>query len=78
MSLLPKTEAHGFIKVTVLGAGAVGSYISSQLSHHIDVLLVGRRSHVDTINARGLKVEGTAEGLYNLKASINVDAHAKR
>lgn len=55
--------------VIVLGAGAIGSFYGALLSHKVDTLLVGRKSHVDAINARGLVVTGVIEGVFHVKAS---------
>ena len=48
------------MKVAVMGAGAVGCYFGGLLARagH-DVLFVGRKPHVDAINARGLILETT-------------------
>ena len=48
------------MKVAVLGAGAVGCYFGGLLARagH-DVLFVGRKPHVDAVNARGLILETT-------------------
>jgi len=55
--------------VIVLGAGAMGSYYGALLSRKTEVLLVGRRKHVDAINARGLAVSGMVEGRFRVRAS---------
>jgi len=55
--------------VIVLGAGAMGSYYGALLSRKTEVLLVGRREHVDAINARGLAVSGMVEGRFRVRAS---------
>jgi 2-dehydropantoate 2-reductase len=44
--------------IVVFGAGAIGSLFGALLSKRNDVLLVGRRSHVDAIRRNGLHVEG--------------------
>ena len=48
------------MRVAVLGAGAVGCYFGGLLAWagH-DVLFVGRKPHVDAVNARGLILETT-------------------
>jgi len=66
-------KTTGFNKVIILGAGAVGSYVGSQLSRLNDVLLVGRKSHVEAINSRGLIVEGANQELYRLKAATQIN-----
>jgi len=66
------TEASDFTKVIVMGAGAIGSYYGSMLSRKTDVLLVGRRGHVDAVNSRGLEVTGAVEGTFDLDASTEL------
>lgn len=46
------------MRILVMGAGAVGSAIGGFLSQHHEVLLVGRGSHIDAIQTRGLRIEG--------------------
>jgi len=62
----------GFKHVIVLGAGAIGSYYGALLSKEIDVLLLGRRDHVDAVNAGGLLVSGEVEGRFHLIASTEL------
>lgn len=59
-------------KVIVLGAGGVGSYHGALLSKKNEVLLVGRRAHVEAINSRGLTLSGEAEGGFNVEAATEV------
>ena len=49
------------MNIVVMGAGAVGCYFGGLLAHagH-DVTFVGRQSHVDAINAQGLRMEAPA------------------
>ena len=63
------TETPDFTKVIVMGAGAIGSYYGSMLSRKTDVLIIGRRGHVDAVNSRGLVVTGAIEETFNLDAS---------
>lgn len=56
------------MRVVVLGAGAMGSLLGAALAKRHDVTLVGRRPHVDVVNARGLAVEGQTEGVARLRA----------
>ncbi len=70
-------ETSGFTKVIVLGAGAIGSYYGSMLSRKTDVLLVGRRGHVDAVNSRGLEVTGAVEGTFDLDASTELSGIPK-
>ena len=50
-----------FGSVTVFGAGALGSLVGAYLSRVVPVTLVGRRAHVNAVNARGLAVTGLGE-----------------
>lgn len=63
------TETPDFNKIIVMGAGAIGSYYGSMLSRKTDVLIIGRRGHVDAVNSRGLVVTGAIEETFNLDAS---------
>jgi 2-dehydropantoate 2-reductase len=54
--------------VVVLGVGAIGSFYGAVLSRKIDVLIVGRRSHVDAINDRGLIVLDVIRGVFHVRA----------
>lgn len=46
------------MKIVVLGAGAIGSFFGGLLSRKNDVILVGRKNHVDAINNDGLRIKG--------------------
>ena len=56
----------------ILGAGAIGSYYGAMLSKHCNVLLVGRKEHVNAVNSQGLKVDGLVEGIFKVKATTEV------
>ena len=64
-----RADGSDFAKVIVLGAGAIGSYYGSALSRGADVLLVGRKGHVDAINEGCLEVSGAMEGSFPVEAS---------
>ena len=49
------------MRVLVFGAGAMGSVVAARLAEAHQVSLVGRRRHVDAINARGLQITGHTE-----------------
>jgi len=57
----------------ILGAGAIGSYYGAMLSKHCNVLLIGRKEHVDTVNGNGLKIDGSTEGIFKVKAATKVE-----
>jgi 2-dehydropantoate 2-reductase len=46
------------VRVLVFGAGAIGSLLGGVLSEDHDVTIIGRKSHVDAVNARGLQITG--------------------
>jgi 2-dehydropantoate 2-reductase len=46
------------MNVLIYGAGSLGSLLAAHLAGRNDVLVVGRRAHVDAINREGLRVEG--------------------
>ena len=49
------------MKVVVLGAGALGSLFGGLLSKKHDVILVGRKAHVQAINSKGLQITGVTK-----------------
>lgn len=69
---MAENEDKGFKHVIVLGAGAIGSYYGALLSTKVDVLLIGRRDHVDAINDGGLVVSGSLEGRFRIRASTEL------
>lgn len=62
-----------FQQIVVLGAGAIGSAYGALLSRDNDVLLVGRQTHVETINTGGLVIEGDYAGIYSPSATYNLE-----
>lgn len=61
-----------FNKIFVLGAGAIGSAFGALLSKKNDVVLIGRKAHVDAINSSGLSVSGDVNEVFNLKAETEI------
>ncbi len=57
----------------ILGAGAIGSYYGAMLSKNCNVLLIGRKEHVDAINSNGLKIDGIEKGNFKVKAVTEID-----
>lgn len=57
----------------VLGAGAIGSTYGALLSRDNDVLLIGRQTHVDSINTSGLVIEGDFTGVYSPRATTRLE-----
>ena len=55
------------MKVLVFGAGSVGSYFGGLLSEKYDVTLLGRKHHMEAIEANGLRISGKTEKLVHPK-----------
>ena len=47
--------------IVVLGAGAIGSFFGGLLSKNNQVILVGRKDHVNKINSQGLQIKGKTQ-----------------
>lgn len=56
----------------MLGAGAVGSAYGGLLSAKNDVMLIGRKPHVQAVNERGLSISGEVKGRFHLKAQARI------
>ena len=63
------------MRIAIIGAGAIGSVIGGLLSKAgEDVILVGRKPHVDAINQNGLILEGgPGRIVIKVKATENLD-----
>ncbi|UCH72001.1 MAG: 2-dehydropantoate 2-reductase [Thermoplasmatales archaeon] len=46
------------MNIIIVGAGAIGSLFGGLLSQKNNVILVGRKPHVDSINSKGLSIQG--------------------
>lgn len=55
------------MNIVIFGAGAIGSLFGGMLSQNNNVVLVGRKKHVDTINKKGLTLQDNTN--LNLKIS---------
>jgi 2-dehydropantoate 2-reductase len=60
------------VHIVVLGAGAIGSVYGAKLSTAHDVTLVARPAHADEINTHGLRITGTEEKTYRVRAVTEV------
>lgn len=60
------------MKVTIIGAGAIGSFYGAKLSKFNDVTLAARKEHADKINRYGLKITGLENKTYRLKAAEKI------
>ncbi|MCD6512943.1 MAG: 2-dehydropantoate 2-reductase [Thermoplasmata archaeon] len=52
------------MKFIVYGAGAIGSLFAALLSENHEVLVVGRKEHIEAIFRHGLIVEGITNGVF--------------
>ncbi|HUS77966.1 MAG TPA: ketopantoate reductase family protein [Patescibacteria group bacterium] len=66
-------RSRDFARVVIMGAGAIGSYYGALLSRKVDVLLVGRKAHVDAVKKHGLKATGEVNGVFSLEAATELD-----
>lgn len=60
------------MKIIILGAGAIGSFYGAKLSDSNEVVLIGRKNHVDKINKDGLTIIGKENKNYNLNALTEI------
>lgn len=65
------------VEILVFGAGAMGSFFGGLLSVHHDVLLVGRRAHMEAIRAHGLRISGKTVRLAHPRTTTRVPASAR-
>ncbi len=63
--------------ILVFGAGAMGSFLGGLLSARQDVLLVGRREHVDAIRSRGLRITGKTARIAQPKVATSLPEGAR-
>jgi 2-dehydropantoate 2-reductase len=61
------------MKITVFGAGGVGSLLGGLLSRDHEVTLIGRRDHVLAVERDGLRLSGTVEGTFRPAARESAD-----
>src|SRR3989338_2112444 len=61
------------MKIAIIGAGALGSLVGAYLSTQHQVLLYGRREHVEAVNKDGLHTSGIrGEMVYDLPATTDL------
>ncbi len=56
------------MNIVILGAGAIGSLFGALISKDNEVMLVGRKPHIDAINAKGLKITGKTSMIADVSA----------
>jgi len=62
------------MRIGVMGAGAVGTYVGALLAGTYDVVLIGRPDVVDAINDHGIRVSGKTE--LHVRAEASADPAA--
>lgn len=60
------------MNIIVFGAGAIGSLIGGLLSKQNNVILIGRKKHVQEINKNGLKIKGKTNLTIKIQAETNI------
>lgn len=60
------------MNIVIIGAGAIGSLFGSALSKNNNVVLVGRKSHVDAVNKKGLTIKGKTQANIKFLATESV------
>jgi 2-dehydropantoate 2-reductase len=64
------------VQILVFGAGAMGSFFGGLLAARQDVLLVGRREHMDAIHAHGLRISGKTARIARPESTTRIPASA--
>jgi len=62
------------VHIVILGAGAIGSVYGAKLSTAHDVVVVARPAHADAIARDGLRITGTEDRLYRVRAVTRLDS----
>ena len=61
------------MNILIFGAGAIGSLFGALLSKRNNVLLIGRKSHINVINKNGLEIKGLTNFNFKINAVSSVD-----
>ncbi len=64
------------VEILVFGAGAMGSFFGGLLSLRNDVILVGRRDHMDAVRAHGLRIIGKTVRLVRPQTATRIPSGA--
>lgn len=59
------------VHIVVIGAGAMGSFFGGLLSRRNDVLLVGRRGHMEAIRRSGLRITGKTNAVCRPRVAVD-------
>ena len=60
------------MRILVFGAGAMGSYFGGLLSVRQDVVLIGRKAHMDAVRTHGLRIAGKTVRLLRPRAATRI------
>jgi 2-dehydropantoate 2-reductase len=60
------------MNIVVFGAGAIGSLFGGLLSKENNVVLIGRKTHVEAIQKNGLKIIGKTNATIKVPAEYNI------
>jgi 2-dehydropantoate 2-reductase len=63
------------VRILVFGAGALGSFVGGMLSQKNDVVLIGRKQHVEAIRDKGLVIKGKTDIVVRPQAKEQVDGN---
>lgn len=61
------------MNILIFGAGAIGSLFGALLSKRNNVLLIGRKSHINVIKKNGLEIKGLTNFNFKINAVSSVD-----
>lgn len=61
------------MNIVIFGAGAIGSLFGAMLSKENNVVLIGRKSHIDAIKKNGLVIKGKSNLNVKISAENTVD-----
>lgn len=65
------------MEILIFGAGAIGSLFGGLLSIRQDVLLVGRREHMEAVRRHGLRISGKSTLLSRPRAATKIPTSAR-
>lgn len=61
------------MKILIMGAGAMGSLFGALLSKDHKVILIGRKTHIEEINKKGLYIDGLTKIHLKINAESNIN-----
>lgn len=60
------------MNIVILGAGSIGSLFGALLSLKNNVILIGRKNHINAIKEKGLTIKGKTQMNVNISAKDNI------